>query len=300
MVAQAALKYRRMGLHNPEPMPKMPQSLLLVSRNTVKISGATNEKYSLEFEFPLSKNELASLQSEIQKWQTSAYDLKTALILSGTFPDRITRQENGTTLEVDPSSVLGRSFIQGRAHDFIYNGCGLEPRAIAALETALYLNSKNRRYDGYNYFRRELSEEQRALADIIFSRLTVSKSPVNGVFEADARDIQIIKNDILEMQFQRSEYNKSTNPNDWNVALISTYKGDFYIRIPKSLVSVDHFKKIISTGKYPDELVVIFNLGHVQDLMVQRSKGNPFNPLSPNDWRLVNSLSRNELNYRIL
>ena len=273
---------------------------LLYSRNTIRIFGAGGRQFSLEFDFPLSQNEFSSLNREIQKWQKSAYPLKTALVLAGVFPGRVTCISDGHLQESDPSAIMGRSFIQGRARDFIYNGCGLEPRTIAALETALYLNSKNRKYDGYNYFRRELSDTQRALADIIFSRLTISKSPVNGAFEADARDIQTIKNDMLEMQRQRSEYSRSTSPQDWNVALISTFRGDYYIRIPKSLASEDHFRRAIEAGKYPDELALIFGLGHVPDLMVQRSRGFPLKPISPNDWNTVNSLPRSELRYYII
>jgi hypothetical protein len=57
---------------------------------------------------------------------------------------------------------------------------------------------------------------------------------------------------------------------------------------------------MLELGKYPDELAVVFNLGHVLDLMVQRSKGFPLNPLSSNDWKFVNNIPRNDLKYRIL
>jgi hypothetical protein len=126
----------------------------------------------------------------------------------------------------------------------------------------------------------------------VFSRLTIGKRPVHGAFMAEASEVTIIRKDIDEMVTQRTEYEKSQ---EWLSALITNEHGSYYLRIPTSLVRKEEFNKMIRVKKFPDELAVIFNLGHVLDLMVQKNPSGPLKPITPEDWDYVNSLPRNKL-----
>jgi hypothetical protein len=154
------------------------------------IIGAGGEHFELEFPRALTQDEMANLNRELAKWRQGAYDLNTALMLAGLFPDNVFRiLPNHMKEAVDASTVLGKSFTIGRIRDFLFHESGLDNNSLSALEIAFFRKAKNPRHDPKAFFSRKIKDiNQLALAKLIFSRLA-SAHPARGFFHAEPNEI---------------------------------------------------------------------------------------------------------------
>jgi len=265
------------------------------SRRTFTISSGAGERLDMKFSRDLSAAEKSKLRSELTKWKQSPEpsELARAFFRANTFPSSV--RLHGTDKEIDPVDVMSRSRLRGEARDFVYNKLSLDRSSIATLERALSRSAKDPKFDSFSYLSKTIPDaNKRDIVEIAHSAISSSKI-AKGSYEAGPGTIAAITDSLKERERQLTAFRKPLNAQDWHIASISTPKGAYYLRIPKSFMKEGTFRDIVKNRKMPDEVALVFGLNYGKDLMVAKYENGSLRDLKPDERKFFDSLKYSEL-----
>jgi hypothetical protein len=279
---------------------------IVKSRTIIKSRTITNVRmpdglYNFKFSYDLSKKDRAKLLGAIRKWKKDKKfsSLDSLFIKANVIPQQTEKiLPDKTTKQVDSSLVFNHSMIKGEAKDFVYNKLGLGKKSIHALEQALSLRAKDENYDPRPFFKKVIKDKkQRENAQAAFNNISKAKQS-KGKFLAGAAEASAIILAITKREEQLAAYKQPLSVKNWNIASITTSKGDlYYLRIPKSLMSAKQFKDLVESKKNPDEIALVFGLSDVADQMVARREGGSFVPSTEKERTALSKAKPKDLRY---